>query len=278
MKKPLTIALFTGAVLTLALGVRLGMADEGGVSFWLPGQYGSFAAVPGEPGWSMGTVYYHTSVDAGANRSFQRGGRLEAGIDADVDLLLLAPTFTFAEPFLGGQAAVSLVGIYGKNTTSADLALRGPGGAILSGSTTDSVHGFGDLYPTATLKWNEGVNNYMTYVTGDIPVGKYDADDLANLGIGHGAIDGGLGYTYLDPAKGHEFSIVGGLTYNFENPDTNYQNGIDGHIDWAASQFVSETVHVGLSGYAFQQLTGDSGGILGEFESRVFGITDIIYI
>ena len=25
-------------------------ADEGGVSFWLPGEFGSFAAVPGEPG------------------------------------------------------------------------------------------------------------------------------------------------------------------------------------------------------------------------------------
>ena len=28
-------------------------ADEGGVSFWLPGQFGSFAAVPSEPGFSL---------------------------------------------------------------------------------------------------------------------------------------------------------------------------------------------------------------------------------
>jgi len=27
-------------------------ADEGGVSFWLPGNFGSLAAVPGTPGWS----------------------------------------------------------------------------------------------------------------------------------------------------------------------------------------------------------------------------------
>jgi hypothetical protein len=48
-------------------------ADEGEVSFWLPGQFGSFAAVPGEPGWSL-PIDYHTSADASANRSFQRGG------------------------------------------------------------------------------------------------------------------------------------------------------------------------------------------------------------
>ncbi|MGE4128006.1 MAG: hypothetical protein AB7E80_07555 [Hyphomicrobiaceae bacterium] len=44
-------------------------------------------------------------------------------------------------PVLGGQASVSLVGIYGKNTTSADLTLTGPGGMVLSGSITDSVLG-----------------------------------------------------------------------------------------------------------------------------------------
>jgi hypothetical protein len=32
-------------------------ADEGGVSFWLPGEFGSFAAVPGEPGLSVASFY-----------------------------------------------------------------------------------------------------------------------------------------------------------------------------------------------------------------------------
>ncbi|MBB3980335.1 hypothetical protein GGQ64_005589 [Rhizobium azooxidifex] len=128
--------------------------------------------------------------------------------------------------------------------------------------------------PQVTMKWNDGVHNYMTYLTGDVPVGDYDPDRLANLGLGHAAIDAGAGYTYLDPATGHEFSIVGGLTYNFENPDTDYKNGIDAHIDWAASQFLNEQWHVGLVGYAYQQLSGDSGSgaTLGDFKSRVFGV------
>jgi hypothetical protein len=41
---------------------NLALADEAGVSFWLPGQYGSFAAVPSTPGWSFEGTYYHASA------------------------------------------------------------------------------------------------------------------------------------------------------------------------------------------------------------------------
>jgi hypothetical protein len=59
----------------------------------------------------------------------------------------------------------------------------------------------------------------------DIPVGDYDSARLANLGLGHGAIDGGLGYTYLNPANRLEFSAVVGMSFNFINPSTQYQSG-----------------------------------------------------
>jgi hypothetical protein len=43
-------ALVLGAV---ASTPRISMADEGGVSFWLPGLFGSLAAVPQQPGWAL---------------------------------------------------------------------------------------------------------------------------------------------------------------------------------------------------------------------------------
>ena len=97
---------------------------------------------------------------------------------------------------------------------------------------------------------------------------------LANLGIGHGAVDAGGGYTYLNPATGVELSGVAGFTYNFKNPDTQYQSGIDFHFDWGVSQFLSKQVFVGFVGYAYQQITDDFGQnpALGGFRSRVFGI------
>ena len=263
-------------------------ADESGVSYWLPGRFSSLAAAPAVPGWSMAEVYYHTSISAfgatAAAREIRVGGiprtvnvSLDLHLNAQADLLLLNPTYTFATPLLGGQFAIGVTGLFGRSSADLNGTLMagiGPFGATRSGSIGDSITSVGDLYPQATLKWNTGVHNFMTYVTGDIPVGAYDPNRLANLGIGHGAIDGGGGYTYFNPQAGHEFSAVVGLTYNFKNNDTQYQNGIDFHFDWGASQFLSKQVFVGLVGYAYQQITDDAGQhpILGGFRSRVLGV------
>ncbi len=249
-------------------------ADEGGVSFWLPGTYGSLAAVPGVPGWSFSTFNYYDSVSAGKNADFVRGGGIEAGVNSRLDFQFVNPTYVFATAVLGGQASLGMGALVGPNTTSAFGTVPRPGGASLSGSRSDSVFGIGDLYPIGSLRWNQGVNNVMTYLTGDIPVGLYNAQNLANLGIGHGAIDAGGGYTYFDTQTGHEFSAVIGATYNLINPSTQYKNGIDGHLDWGASQFLSASLQVGAVGYVYDQLTGDSGSgaKLGPFESRVVGI------
>jgi hypothetical protein len=300
--KPLSIAnhvgrgAFAAAAFfgTFIVSPTVAVADEGGVSFWVPGMFGSLAAVPQQqPGWALATVYYHTSVSAGGDvalaREFAIGrvpanltASLNANLNATGDLAFVVPSYAFATPVLGGQAAVSMATIFGR--TPASLAgtlsgsLAGPGGISIpftrSDSISDSVTGFGDLYPQATLKWNQGVHNFMTYVTGDIPVGAYDSARLANIGIGHGAIDGGGGYTYFNPQTGHEFSAVGGFTYNFVNPATNYQNGVDFHLDMAAAQFLSKQVLVGAVGYLYNQVTGDrgAGDRVGSFESRVAGV------
>jgi hypothetical protein len=264
------------------------LADEGGVSFWIPGLFGSLAAVPQQPGFSFAMIYYHTDVSAGADVAFARQvsrgrlttnftGNLSASLGADAHLGFAIPTYTFESPLFGARASVSLLVPFGRNKVDVDATLTGalgPIGFTTGAGRSDSVSGFGDLAPQFALRWNMGVHNWMTYITGDIPVGSYDPNRLANLGIGHGAIDWGGGYTYFNPATGHEFSAVGGLTYNFENPDTNYKNGVDFHLDMAASQFLSKQFAIGLVGYAYQQLTGDSGSgaRLGDFKSRVFGI------
>jgi hypothetical protein len=218
--------------------------------------------------------YLHSSVEAGADQAFSQGGEIRLGVDGRADIVAFGPTYTFEEPVLGGQASLGLLGLAGRSEGSITASLTGPGGGTISGEETDTLVSYGDLLPQATLKWNAGVHNIMTYVTGDIPVGDYEPDRLANLGLGHGAIDGGAGYTYLNPQTGNEFSVTGGLTYNFENEHTDYQSGIDAHIDWGASHFFTEQFHAGFVGYYYQQITGDSGegAVLGDFESRVAGI------
>jgi hypothetical protein len=277
-----------GVLSAVSLSSQPSVADEGGVSFWLPGNFSSLAATPQTPGWSFASIYYHTPVSAGGDVGAAREvtiGRfnptvnvnLNVNLDARADLAIFAPTYVFASPVFGGQLAVGMAGIYGRNNTSLNGTLTTSVGGLTvtrSGSISDSLTDFGDLYPQASLKWNAGVHNFMTYMTGAIPVGAYDPGRLANLGIGHGALDGGAGYTYFNPQSGHEFSVVTGLTYNFKNPSTDYQNGVDWHVDWGLSQFLSKQVHVGAVGYFYDQLTADRGAlaILGDNKSRVAGI------
>jgi hypothetical protein len=267
----ISLAFAVGGLLASATGAR---ADESGLSFWLPGLFGSFAAAPGEPGWSVATFFYYPSASASAGKEFFRGDKIVAGVQGRGALVGLGPTYTFETPVLGGQAAVSLLGVGGWSYGLIDATLTGPRGNSISGERSQSLTSVGDLFPQATLKWNQGVNNYMVYGTGDIPVGDYDKTRLANLGLGHGAIDGGVGYTYLNPANKLEFSAVIGMTYNFQNPDTRYQSGLDLHLDTGASYFLTQQLNVGLVGYYFQQVTGDRGlgATLGPFESRVAGV------
>jgi hypothetical protein len=249
-------------------------ADEAGVSFWLPGQYGSFAAVPSTPGWSFESTYYHASAEASRGTSFGRGGGIQNGMTSPSDYSMFTPTYAFASPIFGAQAAFGATLLYGKNSTSVSATLTGPGGSTLSGFRSDEIFGFGDLYPTSSLKWEKDVHNFMVYATTGIPVGAYQPTRLATLGIGHWAVDGGVGYTYLDEKKGIEGSIVFGLTYNFINPYTQYQSGTDAHLDWAISPYLNDKIHVGAAGYLYNQISGDRGvgAQLGEFRSRVAGI------
>jgi hypothetical protein len=276
------------AFLTIACSPGVSFADEGGVSFWIPGLYGSLAAAPQVPGWEIGFVDLYNPVSASGNVAAARqvtiskfsttvNVNLNAALKANPNLILANPTYVFASPIFGGQFAVSMAGAFGRSIAEIDgtlTATAGPLTVTRQGAIEDGRDVFSDLYPEATLRWNSGVNNWMTYVMGDLPVGTYNSANLANGSIGHGAIDSGVGYTYFDPQTGHEFSAVTGLTYNLVNPSTGYQNGIDWHLDWGASQFVTKTLQIGAVGYVYNQLSPDRGCLpaLCPFESRTLGV------
>src|SRR4051812_21430141 len=261
-------AMLVGAVAICAAPV-VSHADEGGASAWLPGQFASFAAVPGDPGFALETIYYTRSGSASASRTFPIGASLAAGYSLTEHYVLVTPSYTFAQPVLNGQLWLGMTFAVGHADTGVSAVLSGPSGA-LAASRGDSMSGVGDLYPLATLKWQAGSHNFMTYATASVPVGAYDATRLAGLGIGHWAVDGGLGYTFANDA-GLEFSVTAGVTYNFMNPATQYQSGVDGHVDWGASIALGEALYVGAVGYFYNQLGPDSGpnASLGAFQSRV---------
>ena len=134
------------------------MADEGGVSFWVPGFFGSLAATPQQPGWSLANIYYHTSVSAGADVARAReftlnrvpgnvtvNANLNLNVNATGDLGFVIPTYVFATPVLGGQASVSLLAAYGVVGTSLAGTLSG----VVTGPFGNSVPSRGPT-PSAT--------------------------------------------------------------------------------------------------------------------------------
>jgi hypothetical protein len=266
--------LLAAAIIALVTGRQGARADESGTSFWLLGTYATQAAVPSDPGLSIDMTYYSAGASAGRSASFTRGGRIEVGLDTASNYILLTPTYTFESKVLGGQFAFGITALWGNYASTVSANLVAPSGASISGALGDSMTAFGDLFPTASLKWNSGVNNFMAYVTANVPVGAYDVNRQATVGMGRWALDGGLGYTWFHESKGLEFSTVAGLTYNFMNPYTAYQSGIDLHVEISASYYLTERFLAGAAGYFYQQITADSGpgATLGPFISRVAGV------
>ena len=249
----------------LGAGTTVARADEGGTAFWSSGQYASLAAVPPAPGWSANLSAFEYGGDAGASNSLPIGRVLTVGAKQHSATFSVQPGYAPDAALFGGQPFFGISFGFGSNRTEASVLILDT-----QLSRSETLYAGTDLYPIASLAWALGNDNWMAYLTGDIPTGAYQASRLANISIGHGAIDAGGGYTYYDAKRGLEYSAVLGVSYNWKNTHTDYKNGIDSHLDWAASRFVSPEWELGVAGYVYYQLTGDSGGgaILGPFKAH----------
>jgi hypothetical protein len=136
-----------------------------------------------------GSILYNTNVSASGNAAIAREiqiGQLpkftvsvtgNANVHSNFTLGLVSPTYVFATPFLGGQASAALIFGYANNDTSlnasatATALLPTPISIERSAALHQDTNGITDLIPMFTDRWNAGVNNYMVYLTGDIPVG-----------------------------------------------------------------------------------------------------------
>jgi hypothetical protein len=84
-------SIFVCGALTLAAVLSLpesSLADEGGVSFWVPGFFGSLAAVPQQPGWSVTNIYYQTDVSGGSSVALAKEfeiGKIPVGLTANLN-------------------------------------------------------------------------------------------------------------------------------------------------------------------------------------------------
>ncbi|HUN63920.1 MAG TPA: transporter [Candidatus Sulfotelmatobacter sp.] len=237
------------------------LADESGAGYWLVGAAGSLAAAKATPGCTFASTFYFADENSTSTVTLPNGQTAKVNVNVKSPFYLPSVSCTPFTKILGGQFTASFAWPVVHASVDATATLTG---TTTGASKTDSNTGMGDMYPNVNLRWNRGVNNYLVYVQPGAPFFSYDTSRLANLGAGHMSMDQGFAYTYLNVKTRWEASFQTGFTYNWENSQTHYQNGVDMHTDWGTSKFLhygkSHRIwQIGAVGYYYQQLTGDSG-------------------
>ncbi|WP_299019795.1 transporter [uncultured Photobacterium sp.] len=113
------------------------------------------------------------------------------------------------------------------------------------------------------------------------PTGRYDAESLANTGSNYWTFEPVVGLIHVEPAVGREFSVFSSVTFNTKNRDTDYHSGAQLHLESTYVQYAilfGGFTGIGVSGYLFHQLSGDSGigANQGEFKSHGTGFGPVI--
>lgn len=254
-------------ILTLSI-VSSAHAGEGASSNYFPSTYGDFGvAIPPEPG--LGFINYNLFYHAEGDRAVLQG-RLETNLDTFAYYNMSAFLYTFDKTILGARF---LLGLYIPiSYANLDATLVGP---IRNISIKESEAALGDIsFIPISVYRNFGNWYFNLYEFIIAPTGQYDLNNNVNLGRNYWSFDTVFAITYLNMENGREFSLVPGFVINTKNEDTDYRTGSEFHLDAMFNQFFSDTFAIGLHGYYFKQVDGDSGSgaILGDFKGESFGI------
>ena len=252
-------------------------AAEGASGFYLLGSKTSMAGFVPPPGTYVQDINYGYSGSANVALAFG-GINVTGGIDADVYYKLPVALWVTDRKFLGGNVALTAIAPIGWKDVSAGASISGPGGTIISRGLRDENTRFGDPVVGGLIGWHRGNWHWNIATQINVPIGFWERGNLANIGFNRWAFDTSAAVTWLNPATGLELSSAAGFTFNLENPDTNYKTGTEFHWEFAAVQNFSKQFALGLNGYLYQQVEGDSGSgaTLGSFKGRTIAIGPVV--
>jgi hypothetical protein len=264
--------------------VAAARAEEGGSGHYSPGQTASFIdQLPGYPAIAVVNYFTYYTGDAGGGRTLPLGGNVAANAKATAYVDTVAVIYETPVRLLGGNYAPGLAIPFGSMTVDADITATGPRGRERTGKASDTSSGLGDLtlYPFI-LGWTNGPDlKYDVRLGVYAPSGEYTQGALANLGKNFWTFEPTLSVSWLSSKIGTEVTVFAGMDFNTENSATDYQTGIEFHLDGTVAQHLplfGGFVGVGANGFYYQQITGDSGSgaVLGSFEGRTVGVGPVL--
>jgi hypothetical protein len=264
------------AAIGLALASVAAVAEEGGTGHYLPGSIASFidgVAAKESFALRLNVVNYDGSV--GKTQPLPIASLTTAGADAKstgVGLTMFwRPAVEVGE---GWSYAMSATVPYVWLDVSADVTALG-----ITASRKSSVSGLGDVV-LMPLMLNQNIDpdfNINYRVALYAPTGSYEVGRLANTGKNFWTLEPTVGFMYFGQKNGIEASVFVGADFNRTNSETDYKSGTQVHVDGTFAQhfpWQAGLVGLGLNGYYYQQVTGDSGSgaTLGDFKGKTFGI------
>lgn len=274
------------AVFAMFLLPSTSRAIEGGTQTYLLGIRDSLAGVVPPAG-----IYFNNDLVlySGQVPQLVIGG--VGVVEPDLSVALWRPnlTYVFEQALWGGTPAVNV----SLPIAHASMDAQGVVGQF-AGSFTDEITGFGDLSITPIIGWHNGNLHTSASLTMYFPTGKYEtasvdvaarSASVLNLGKNRFSVDPTFSMTYLDPTSGLEISGALGVTISAENSATQYQTAPEFHFEGAVLQHLSGGWAVGVTGYAFQQFSEDSGAGaenvkaslgLSSLKARVYGVGPMV--
>jgi hypothetical protein len=200
-------------------------------------------------------------------RTFNAGVRADA-VSGDLDILYVPDVKVF-DGHLG--LSVSIPAAYVMYTAK----IAGP---LNSEAFHTEGGGLGDTIVEAQLGWDaswEGWEfSHSFHILAVTPAGRYAPGFYPLVGFNRPSFDAGWAFTWFDKSSKLQVNGAVGFMAGLENDATHYQTGDEFHVEWAIGYKFDNSLEIGVVGYDYRQITGDSGpgAILGSFEGTVDAI------
>ncbi|MDP3520361.1 MAG: transporter [Hydrogenophaga sp.] len=137
---------------------------------------------------------------------------------------------------------------------------------------SQSKSGLGDVTAGAGIGFHHSPKLHSALAVDLVlPTGRYDKNDMANIGRNHLTVEPVYALTYVDP-QGFNGDLRIGYLLNQRNKDTDYTSGNEFHFDYAAGWGLGNGWTIGIGGYVRQQVGLDKQAGVKLANSKTSGI------